>query len=88
MGEPWDITGRRNSMGTGRGVFAYVCCQLRKGPISIHGMVKEIKNNTFDPADKEHMVYLLEMYLFFCATRVSFSELPASSIVQYGTLVA
>lgn len=37
---------------------------------------------------KEHMVHLLKMHLLFCATRVSFSELPASFIVQYGTLVA
>lgn len=52
-------------------------------------MGKEIKKKKkLDPADKVHMINLLKMHLFFCATRVLFSELPASSIVQYGTLVA
>ena len=50
-------------------------------------MGKEVKNNTLDPADKDHMVHLVEMHFFLCGARVSFSKSTAFSIVQYGTLV-
>lgn len=51
---------------------AFAANSGRERPISIHGMGKKLYNNTLDSADKEHMVHLLEMHLFFCATRMSF----------------